>query len=258
MELIDAHAHLTYEGLIDNIDAVLARSREAGVVGWVTVGTTMAENRKALELAQRFEGMYAAVGFHPHYAKDITPEEISQIKELAKHPKIVAIGETGLDFHYNFSKQPAQKEIFRQELELAAELNLPVIVHSRNAFDETMEILTEFEGKLKRVVFHCFGGNAEQAKYLVERGYYISFTGVITFKTATIAREAVAVVPLDRMMIETDCPYMSPEPMRKQKINEPALMVHTAAKIAEVKSVSLADFAAAVTATTKAFFEFEI
>jgi TatD DNase family protein len=255
MSLIDAHAHLTYEGLIDNIDAVLARSREAGVVGWVTVGTTMEENRKAVELAERFEGMYAAVGFHPHYAKDITPEEISQIKELARHSKVVAIGETGLDFHYNFSKQPAQKEIFRQELELAAELNLPVIVHSRNAFDETMEILKPFEGKLKRVVFHCFGGNAEQARFLVDKGYYISFTGVVTFKTATIAREAVAIVPLDRMMIETDCPYMSPEPMRKQKNNEPALMIHTAAKIAEVKGVSLADFADAVTATTNAFFE---
>jgi len=254
MNLIDAHAHLTFEGLIDNIDTVIVRSREAGVVGWVTVGTTMDENRKAVELAQRFEGMYAAVGFHPHYAKDITPEEIFQIKELARHPKVVAIGETGLDFHYNFSKQPAQKEIFRQELELAAELNLPVIVHSRNAFDETMEILNQFEGKLKRVVFHCFGGDAEQAKFLVERGYYISFTGVVTFKTATIAREAVAVVPLDRMMIETDCPYMSPEPMRKQKINEPALMIHTAAKIAEVKGITLEEYAAGVTATTKAFF----
>jgi TatD DNase family protein len=279
-ELIDAHAHLTYEGLIDNIEAVLARSREAGVGGWITVGTTMEENRKAVALAERFEGMYAAVGFHPHYAKDITSEEITQIKELAKNPKVVAIGETGLDFHYNFSKQPAQKEIFRQELELAAELNLPVIVHSRNAFDETMEILAEFESDLtwhglparentakmavpqkninshtmKRVVFHCFGGDAQQAKYLVERGYYISFTGVVTFKTATIAREAVAAVPLDRMMIETDCPYMSPEPMRKQKINEPALMIHTAAKIAEIKGVSLTEFAAAVTATTKSFF----
>ncbi|MDO8304122.1 MAG: TatD family hydrolase, partial [Sedimentisphaerales bacterium] len=137
-----------------------------------------------------------------------------------------------------------------------AELNLPVIVHSRNAFDETMEILNAFEGKLKRVVFHCFGGDAVQAKYLVDRGYYISFTGVVTFKTATIAREAVAVVPLDRMMVETDCPYMSPEPMRKQKINEPALMLHTAAKIAEVKGVPLKDIAAGVTATTRAFFDF--
>jgi TatD DNase family protein len=198
--------------------------------------------------------MYAAVGFHPHYAKDIAPEQLSELKDIAKSPKVVAIGETGLDFHYNFSKQPAQKEIFRHELELAAELNLPVIVHSRNAFDETMEILNQFEGRLKRVVFHCFGGNSEQAKFLIERGYYISFTGVVTFKNATIAREAVAVVPLDRMMVETDCPYMSPEPMRKQKINEPALMVHTAAKIAEVKGVSPGEFAASVTATTKVFF----
>jgi TatD DNase family protein len=254
-ELIDAHAHLTYEGLVENIEAVLARSREAGVVGWVTVGTTMKENRKAIELAQLYDGMYVALGFHPHYAKDIVPENISQLKELAKHPKIVAIGETGLDFHYNFSKQPLQKEIFRQELELAADLNLPVIIHSRNAFDETMEILNLFEGRLKRVVFHCFGGNAEQARFLIDKGYYISFTGVVTFKNAAIAREAAMAVPLDKMMVETDCPYMSPEPMRKQKINEPSLLVHTAAKIAEVKGMSLVDFADAVTKATKAFFE---
>jgi TatD DNase family protein len=254
MIFIDAHAHLTYEGLIDNIEAVIARSREAGVAGWVTVGTTMEENRKAVELAERFDGMYAALGFHPHYAKDITPEEIAQIKQLAGHPKVVAIGETGLDFHYNFSKQPAQKEIFKQELELAAELNLPVIIHSRNAFDETVEILNQFEGKLKRVVFHCFGGNAEQAAYLVEKCYYISFTGVITFKNAQTARKAAQIVPLERLMIETDCPYMSPEPIRKQKINEPALMVHTAAKLAEVKGVTFEDFANAVTQTTKIFF----
>jgi TatD DNase family protein len=254
-ELIDAHAHLTYEGLVENIEAVLARSREAGVVRWVTVGTTMEENRKAIELAQLYDGMYVALGFHPHYAKDIVPENISQLKELAKHPKIVAIGETGLDFHYNFSKQPLQKEIFRQELELAADLNLPVIIHSRNAFDETMEILNLFEGRLKRVVFHCFGGNAEQARFLIDKGYYISFTGVVTFKNAAIAREAAMAVPLDKMMVETDCPYMSPEPMRKQKINEPSLLVHTAAKIAEVKGMSLVDFADAVTKATKAFFE---
>jgi TatD DNase family protein len=254
-ELIDAHAHLTYEGLVENIEAVLARSREAGVVRWVTVGTTMKENRKAIELAQLYDGMYVALGFHPHYAKDIVPENISQLKELAKHPKIVAIGETGLDFHYNFSKQPLQKEIFRQELELAADLNLPVIIHSRNAFDETMEILNLFEGRLKRVVFHCFGGNAEQARFLIDKGYYISFTGVVTFKNAAIAREAAMAVPLDKMMVETDCPYMSPEPMRKQKSNEPSLLVHTAAKIAEVKGMSLVDFADAVTKATKAFFE---
>jgi TatD DNase family protein len=254
MNLIDAHAHLTYEGLIDNIEAVLARSREAGVGGWITVGTTMEENRKAVELAQRFEGMYAAVGFHPHYAKDITPDNISEIKQLAENPKVVAIGETGLDFHYNFSNHSAQKEIFRQELQLATVLNLPVIIHSREAFDETLEILNRFEGKLKRVVFHCFGGNAEQAIYLLERGYYISFTGVVTFKNADIARKAAAVVPLERMMIETDCPYMSPEPMRKQRINEPALMVHTAAKIAQVKGIPVEDLTNAVTKTTKLFF----
>lgn len=255
MELIDTHAHLTFHGLFENIAAVLEHSRQAGVIGWLTVGTSRDENHKAIELAQRFEGMYAAIGFHPHYAKDVTPEQISELERLAKKPKVVAIGEIGLDFHYNFSGRDEQKGIFKQQLQLAADLNLPVIIHSRNAFNETLEILNQFEGKLKRVVFHCFGGNAEEAKFLIDKGYYISFTGVITFKNAGIARQAVATVPLDRLMIETDCPYMSPEPMRKQKVNEPALLVHTAAKVAETKGITMDDLAAALKETTKFFFK---
>jgi TatD DNase family protein len=255
LQLIDTHAHLTFDGLIENIDAVLERSRQAGVIGWVTVGTSPDENPKCIELAQKYDGMYAAIGYHPHYAKDISAENLAELKELAKQSKVIAIGEIGLDFHYNFSKQDAQKDIFMQQLRIASDLNLPVIVHSREAFKETVEILDQFKDKLKRVVFHCFGGNAQEAKFLVERGFYISFTGVITFKSAAIAREAVKEVPLDRLMIETDCPYMSPDPMRKQKLNEPALMVHTAAKITEIKGITLDEFAAAVTKTTKIFFE---
>jgi TatD DNase family protein len=254
MQLIDAHAHLTFAELAGDIEGVLARSRAAGVVGWVTVGTGYEENVKAVALAQTHEGIWAGVGIHPHYAKDATFTEIIALKVFAKQPKVVAIGETGLDFHYNFSKQDAQKTIFRAQLKIAAETGLPVIVHSRNAFDETMEILGEFEGKLKNVVFHCFGGDAAQAKIVVEKGWYVSFTGVVTFKNATVAREAAAAVPLERMMVETDCPYMTPEPMRKQKVNEPSLMVHTAAKLAEIKGVPVEVFAEIVTKATTTFF----
>jgi len=254
MELIDAHAHLGYEPLLGDVEGVVARSRAAGVTGWISVGTGKEENQRAVELAGRFEGMYAGLGYHPHYAQDVTAEDMELLAEMAKGPKVVAIGETGLDFHYNFSKQPAQIDIFRKHLEIAVSAKLPVIIHSRNAFDETMEVLKDFEGKAGRMVFHCFSEKPEQAKFLVERGYYISFTGVITFKNAEGARQAVAAVPLERMMVETDCPYMSPEPMRKQKTNEPALMVHTAKKIAEIKGVSLEEAAAKLTATTKEFF----
>ena len=166
----------------------------------------------------------------------------------------MAIGETGLDFHYNFSKQPDQARVFAAHLEIARETGLPVVIHSRNAFDETVEILDRSGGGLKGVVFHCFSGSAEQAQQLLDRGYYLSFTGVVTFKNAEATREAAKVVPLDRLMVETDAPYMSPEPVRKQKPNEPALMVYTAKLLADLKGVSLDNLAQATTRNAVAFF----
>jgi TatD DNase family protein len=254
MELIDSHCHLTFEPLYGDIEQVLQRSKNAGVTGWITIGTTPEENRRSIELAERFENMYVAVGIHPHDAKSVTADMIAELKKTAQNEKVVAIGETGLDYHYDFSKRSDQKRIFAQHLNIAAELNLPVIIHCREAFDETMEILEQQGGDVKKIVFHCFSGSAEQAKIILNKGFYISFTGVVTFKNARIKQQAAKIVPLDRLMLETDCPYMSPEPMRKQKVNEPALMLHTASFLAELKQMSLADFAQAVTATTKAFF----
>jgi len=255
MELIDTHCHLTFEQLADNVEAVVARSIAAGVTGWITVGTDPQQNLKAIELAGQFENMYAAVGIHPHDAKDLTADTLTELKELAQNEKVVAIGETGLDFHYNFSNQSDQKRAFAAQLTIAKELNLPVIIHCREAFDQTMEILDRFGHGVKAVVFHCFSGSAEQAKIVLDYGFYISFTGVVTFKNAELTRLAAKIVPLNRLMLETDCPYMSPEPMRKQKINEPALMIHTAKHLAELKGMDLADFANAVTAASKAFFD---
>ncbi len=254
MKLIDSHAHLTFDELQKNLDNVLQRSVQAGITGWITVGTDAEQNKKVISVIDKYENLYGAVGIHPHYASQISPADINQIKELAKHKKIVAIGETGLDFHYNLSKQDAQKELFKNLLEIAAENNLPVIIHCRDAFDETNEIVDKFKDSLKNVVFHCWGGAVEQAQIVLNKGFYISFTGVVTFKNAKQARDAAKIVPLERMMIETDCPYMSPEPYRKQKTNEPALLIHTAAKIAELKQMSLEKFADEVTKTTKRFF----
>ncbi|MFH1719602.1 MAG: TatD family hydrolase [Planctomycetota bacterium] len=258
MELIDTHCHLTFEQLAGDIENVLARSRSAGVTGWLTVGTDPQHNLRAVELANRFENVYAAVGIHPHDAKDVTGRTIAELKELARGEKVVALGETGLDFHYDFSPRPDQRRAFTAQLKIAREMNLPVIIHCREAFDETMDILDQFirlEGRLKGVVFHCFGGSADQARIVLDYGFYISVTGVVTFKNAESLRRAVGIVPTDRLMLETDCPYMSPEPMRKQKINEPALMVHTAGCFAELKQMPLPDFAEAVTATSKSFFD---
>jgi TatD DNase family protein len=254
VELIDTHCHLTFEKVVAEIDAVIERSKAAGVSGWITVGTDTEHNRKAIKLTGKFENMYASVGTHPHDAKNATAETMTELKELAQNEKVVAIGETGLDFHYNYSEPPDQKRVFAAQLKLAEELNLPVIVHCREAFDETMEILERSGSDVKKVVFHCFGGSAQQAKIVLDSGFYISFTGVVTFKNPGKTRDAAKIVPLHRLMLETDCPYMSPEPMRKQKINEPALMIHTAGFLAELKGMDLADFAEAVTATSRAFF----
>ncbi len=253
MDLIDTHCHLTFKELSGDVAAVIERSRAAGVTSWITVGTDPQENQKAVELTEKFENMYAAVGTHPHEARTVTADTLKELRAIAQHKKVVAIGETGLDYHYNFSSHDEQKSVFAGQLKIAAEINLPAVIHCREAFDETMEILEQF-GDDKKVVFHCFSGSASQAKIILDKGFYISFTGVVTFKNAETIREAARIVPVDRMMVETDCPYMSPEPMRKQKINEPALMVHTAKRLAELKGMDFADFAEAVTATSKAFF----
>ncbi len=254
MELIDTHCHLTFEQLAGDVEGLVARSRAAGVTSWITVGTDTQQNRQSIELADGFENMYAALGIHPHNAKEADDETIAKLRNLAQNQKVIAIGETGLDFHYNYSLPKDQKNVFAEQLKIAQELNLPVIIHSRESFDETIEILEQFGTGAEKVVFHCFSGSSEQAKIVLNHGFYISFTGVVTFKNAEPIRQAARIVPVDRLMLETDCPYMSPEPMRKQKINEPALMIHTAKFIAELKDIPLADFAQKTTATTKNFF----
>ncbi len=254
MELVDTHCHLTFEPLVGDVPGVIERSRSAGVTGWITVGTTLEDNGRVVELAARYKNMYAAVGIHPHEAKTGDAAALAELKRLAQQGKVVAIGETGLDFHYNFSKQPDQARVFAAHLDMARNLSLPVIVHSRNAFDETVDILDRDGQRLKGVVFHCFTGSADQAKQLLDRGYHLSFTGVVTFKNAQATRAAAQAVPLDRLMVETDAPYMSPEPVRKQKPNEPALMVHTARLLADLKGVSLEDLAQATTGNAVKFF----
>jgi TatD DNase family protein len=258
MELFDTHCHLTFDDLARDIDAVIARSIAAGVTGWLTVGTDPNENRKAVELTRRFENLYAAVAVHPHDAKTVTSDTLAELKKLAANPKVVAVGETGLDYHYDHSLREDQRRVFTKHLEIAAELNLPVIIHCRKAFDDTMDILRNHGSAVGKIVFHCFSGSAEQAKIVLDKGFYISFTGVVTFKNAEDTRRAAEAVPLDRLMLETDCPYMSPEPMRKQKVNEPALLIHTAKFLADLKQMELDEFASAVTATSRNFFNLPV
>jgi len=256
-KLFDTHCHLGFKPLVDDVDAVIQRSIKAGVAGWVNVGTDKDENLKCIALAKEYENLYAAVGFHPHIAKDINKDDLTQLEKIAQNKKVVALGETGLDYHYNFSAQSDQKNIFINQLAIAKRLGLPVIIHSREAFDHTLKILDEHAGGIKKIVFHCFGGNSEQAKIIIDKGWYISFTGVVTFKNAHLVRAAAKVVSLDKIMVETDCPYMSPEPMRKQKVNEPALLVHTAKFLAELKGIEFGEFADITTNNAKNFFDIQ-
>jgi TatD DNase family protein len=254
MKLIDTHAHLTFEELENQIDDVLARSVEAGVTRWITVGTDTEQNEKVLSLVSRHENLWAGLGYHPHCANDITDEDMELLKKQVHDAKVVAVGECGLDYHYMHSVAENQQCVFRQHLEIAAELQKPVIIHTREAFDDTMDILDEYAGKLKNVVIHCYGGDKEQTQAVLDRGLYISFTGTVTFKRSEPLREVAKMIPLDRLMIETDCPYISPHPVRNTRPNEPALLTHTAQCLADVHGISLEEFAEKITKTSEQFF----
>ena len=254
MEWIDTHTHLTFDELHADLDQVLSRSRMAGVRRWVTVGTDIEHSRDAVALANRHEGLWAAAGIHPHEADHTVDEDLAALRDLAAAQRVVAVGEMGLDYYRNYSSPEAQQRLFQAELQIAADLQKPVIIHCREAFEDVLASLAEFDDRLGGVVFHCFSGGPDEARRLLDRGYHVSFTGIVTFRSGHTARDAAALVPLDRMMLETDCPYISPEPVRNQRPCEPALLLHTAERIAECKRISLDALCRGVTATSEHFF----
>ena len=254
MNLIDTHCHLTFPELESRIDDVLTRSKSAGVAAWITIGTNPEHIRKVLDLLPQYDNLWAGLGCHPHYANEITDDDIAFLEQAVQTPKVVAVGETGLDYHYDNAIPENQKRLFRAQLDIAAKYNKPVIIHTRQAFDDSMAILDEYKDKLKGVVIHCFGGSMEQTKLVLDRGYYISFTGTVTFNKSDALREVAKTIPLDRLMIETDCPYISPEPVRRIQPNEPALLIHTAKLLAGLHNLDLDAFAEKITATSKTFF----
>ena len=258
MKLIDTHSHLTFEEFLPQLDGVLDRSREKGICTWITVGTDMLENANVVQMVSMIDGVYGTVGFHPHCAKEVNSAMLKVMRAQASNERIVAIGEMGLDYHYDFSPRNIQQHIFRTQLDIAVEKQMPVVVHSREAFDDTVEILSGYVDKLPAVIIHCFGYGAEEAKIFVDMGFYVSFTGVVTFKNADSTREAALEVPMDRILVETDCPYMSPAPLRKERVCEPSFMIHTASKLAEVKGVSLEEFAKVTTETACKIFGLKI
>lgn len=255
--IVDSHAHISTRKFDADRAEVLARAREAGLEAIVDVGCDLASSEASAALAAREPLVWAAVGVHPHEAKHWDAETPARLRALAAQERVVAIGEMGLDFFYNHSPADVQRDVFRAQLRLAVELDMPAVLHIRDAYDEALGILDAHfaaEGGSKlRGVAHCFTGNAAQAKGFADRGFGVSFTGVVTFKKSADVQEAARVVPLDKLLVETDCPYMSPVPKRGKRC-EPSFVVHTARKIAELRGVPAEAVFEATTANAKRIF----
>ncbi|MCX7817351.1 MAG: TatD family hydrolase [Syntrophales bacterium] len=235
--MIDSHIHLEMEEFNKDRAEVIKRAEHAGVEAMITVGTTVEDCYKAVEIANSFKCVYAAVGIHPHETKEINDNTYESLRKLCKNKKVVAFGEIGLDFFRDLSPRHIQTWRFREQLELASELDLPVIIHDREAHSQVLEILRKWNGKRGGVI-HCFSGNLRMAEEFINLGFYISIAGPVTYAKKEKLREVVRSVPLERILIETDAPYLPPQPFRGKR-NEPAYIGHTARKIAEIKEVPL-------------------
>ncbi len=249
---VDSHTHLEMPEFDDDRDEVVERARNAGIEFMVTVGTNIAYCKEVIALADRYAEVYAAVGIHPHDVKEIGKGAYEEIRGLARMKKVVAYGEIGLDFFRNRSPRDVQIRRFGEQLELAADIGLPVIIHDRDAHREILEILGPWRGKL-RGIFHCFSGDRAMAKKCLDMGFYISVPGTVTFEKADTLRDVVRYVPIEYLLVETDAPYLTPQPHRGKR-NEPAYVVHTVEKVAEVKELSTEDVGAATTANAKVIF----
>ena len=235
--LFDTHAHMDDRAFEDDRGELLAALPGQGLALVMNPGCSLESSRNACALARQYDYIYAAVGSHPDVADEVNAAVLEEYRTLCReNPKVKAIGEIGLDYHYEDIPREIQKEAFRAQMALAAELNLPVIVHERDAHEDGMKIVEEFPGVTG--VFHCYSGSLEMAKWLVSRGWYIGFTGVLTFKNARKAVEVAANIPLDRLVLETDCPYMAPEPFRGKR-NDPGKLYRMAERLAEIRGVSV-------------------
>jgi len=283
--LIETHAHLDYPDFANDLEDVIRRAAEAGVTRIITIGTSVESSRRAIDLAEKYPAVYAAIGVHPTFVEEAEEDVFTPLHELAKHPRVVAIGETGLDYHQLPSEKVAkekqvqvmtalrtetdeeieaqirdgayksnQASLFQQQLDLAVELGLNAVIHQRDAWEDTLKIMEPYMGKL-RGVFHCFGGSLDQANEVLSLDHLVSFTGIVTFKNGAAVREVAAQIPLWKFMVETDCPYLAPVPFRGKRC-EPAHTRIVAETIAAARAVPLEEIAEATTETAEKFFRF--
>jgi TatD DNase family protein len=261
LTLIDTHAHLDSPKFDADRAAVLERAKAAGIAALISVGANLTSSRRAVELAEAHDEIYATVGIHPHDAKTMDGEALAILRELAERPKVVAIGEIGLDFYRDLSPRDMQRRAFQAQLGWAARLGKPVVIHDRDAHGEILEILTGWAQRLGSVplegrlgVLHTFSGDLAMAERAIDLGFYISISGPVTYKNARQLPEIVRALPLDRLLVETDCPYLAPQPYRGKR-NEPAHVQWVAKRIAELKNLSVEDVATATTANAKHLFD---
>ena len=250
--MIDSHAHLNDPAFRGDLAEVLARASDSGVQAMINVGYDLESSRHAVELADQYSHLWAVVGLHPHDAKLWTEELGDALQELVKHPKVLALGEVGLDYHYDNSPRDKQRSAFRAQLNLARQLNLPAVIHSREATRDTLEIVGEYPEV--SCLLHCYSGSLETATIYEEMGHFFSFGGPITFQNAHKLRDVVIGIPLERILLETDCPYLTPEPYRGQR-NEPAYVCEVVKKIAELKGLSYEKVAELSTRNAEEFFK---
>ncbi len=232
--IFDTHAHYDDEAFDEDREILLSSLKGRGVSLVIDCGCDAASSKKAIELSEKYDFIYAAVGIHPHEAEEAGENDLNEIRLLLKHEKAVAIGEIGLDYHYDFSPRELQKEYFEKQIVLAKELDMPIIVHDREAHEDTLELLRKYKPK---GVLHCFSGSVESAKEIISLGMYIGLGGAVTFKNARKPLEVADFLPLDRLLLETDAPYMTPVPFRGKR-NDSSLIPYTAIKIAEVKGIA--------------------
>jgi TatD DNase family protein len=286
MTIVETHAHLDYPDFAPDFEDVLRRATEAGVTRIITIGTSIESSRRAIELAEKYPNIFAVIGVHPTYAVEAPDDVMTPLRELAKSPRVVGLGESGLDYHSLPSKEAAKDKkvqvfanalqgeteeqidasiadgaykskqaiLFEQQLDLAVELGLNVVIHQRDAWDDTLEIMQRYTDKL-RGVFHCFGGTREQAEEVMAQDHLVSFTGIVTFKNGASVREVAAQIPLWKFMVETDCPYLAPVPFRGKRC-EPAFTRLVAESIAAARGIPLQEVAEATTETAEKFFRF--
>ena len=250
--LADSHAHIDDERFDADRDEVVARALAAGVSLIVNIGADMASSARSVALAEKYPGIYAAVGMHPHDSQDMKENDYRQLEQWANHPKVVAIGEIGLDYHYDLSPRPVQKEVFLRQLDLARKTGKPFIIHEREAHADMLDIIRNAARGLNGV-FHCFSGSVETAREYLKMGFYISVAGPVTFPKSVKTKEVAKAVPLDRLLVETDSPYLTPQPFRGKR-NEPAYVRLVAEEIANLRDISLAELAETTTANVRRLF----